>query len=59
MKAKCRGYEGELIELSATTEAKILQGKYKILAYELRIALDNANLTLENVKDEEIEIVKE
>lgn len=59
MKVKCRGYEGELIDLSATTECRNLEGKYKILAYELRIALNNANLTIENVKDDEIEFIKE
>lgn len=59
MKVKCRGYEGELIDLSATTEAKSLKGEYKIITYKLRIALDNVNLTLENVKDDEIEFIKE
>ena len=58
MKVKCRRYEGELIDLSATTEAKSLKGEYKVMTYELRIALDNANLTLENVKDEDIEFIK-
>lgn len=59
MEVKCRGYKGELIDLSATTECRNLEGKYKILTYALRIALDNANLTLENVKDDEIEFIKE
>ena len=59
MKVKCRGYEGELIDLSATTEIRNLKGEYKAITYELRIALDNANLTLENVKDNEIEFIKE
>ncbi len=59
MKVKCRGYEGELIDLSAITEAKSVRGEYKVIAYELRIALDNANLTLENVKDDEMEFIKE
>ncbi len=58
MKVKCRGYKGELIDLSATEEAKTLTGEYKVITYELRIALDNANLTLENVKDDEIEFIK-
>lgn len=59
MKVKCRGFEGELIDLSAITEAKSVRGEYKIITYELRIALDNANLTLENVKDNEIEFIRE
>ena len=59
MKVKCKGYVGELIDLSATTEAKNLKGEYKVMTYELRIALDNANLTLENVKDDEIEFIRE
>ncbi len=59
MKVKCRGYEGELIELSATTEGKQLSGEYKVIAYELRIAIDRAIITIENVKDEEIEFRKE
>lgn len=57
MKVRCRGYEGELIDLSATIESKNFKGEYKVVAYELRIALDNANLTLENVKDDEIEFI--
>lgn len=59
MKVKCRGYEGELIELSATAESKMLNGEYEVLAYEVRIALDNANLTIENVRNDEIEFMKE
>lgn len=59
MKVKCKGYVGELIDLSAIAEVKSLKGKYRVIAYELRIALDNANLTLENVKDDEIEFIRE
>ena len=59
MKVKCRGYEGELIDLSGMYEGRDIKGKCIIIAYKLRIALDNANLTLENVKNEEIEFMKE
>lgn len=63
MKVKCRGYVGELIELSSMieeiTKPSDTYRKYRTIAYELRIALDNANLTLENVKDNEIELIKE
>lgn len=59
MKVKCRGYEGELIELSATTESKLLSGEYKILTYGIRMAINRAMITMENVKDEEIEFIKE
>lgn len=59
MKVKCRGYEGELINLSGMYEGRDIKGKCIIIAYELRIALDNANLTLENVRDDEIEFIKE
>ena len=58
MKVKCRGYEGELIELSATRESKNLKGEYIVIYYELRIALYNAILTLEDVCDHEIEFIK-
>lgn len=59
MKVKCRGYKGELIELSAIAEGRRLSGEYKVLAYKVRIALNNANLTIENVRNNEIEFVKE
>jgi len=59
MKVKCRGYEGELIELSAITEARSLKGECKVIAYELRIALTEALITIENVRNDEIEFIKE
>lgn len=59
MKVKCRGYEGELIDLSAIVENRTVKGECIIKSFELKIALDNANLTLGNVKDDEIEFIKE
>ncbi len=59
MKVKCRGYEGELIDLSAITEARRLTGEYKVIAYELRIAIDKGMVTCEPVYDNEIEFIKE
>ena len=59
MKVKCRGYEGELIDLSETMQAKTLSGEYRVYFYKLRIALKNTTLTLENVRNDEIEFIKE
>lgn len=59
MKVKCRGYKGELIDLSAIKEGKSLDGKTKIYEYVLRIAIDNGLVTLEPAYSHEIEFIKE
>lgn len=59
MKVKCRGFEGELICLLPTTEVRDANGEYKVSVYELRIAFNKAKLVLEQVKDDEIEFIKE
>lgn len=63
MIVKCRGYEGELIELSATMSiaAGVINkySSYKVVAYNVKMVLNDAILTLEDVRDEDIEFIKE
>lgn len=59
MKVKCRGYEGELIDLTAIREGKSLDEKCKVYEYLLRIAIDNGLVTLEPAYSHEIEFIKE
>ena len=59
MKVKCRGYEGELIDLSAIKEGKDLQRKTKVYEYVIRIAIDNGLVTIEPAYSHEIEFIKE
>lgn len=63
MKVKCRGYEGELIELSATMSiaAGVINkySSYKVVAYNIKMVLNDAISTLEYVRNDEIEFIKE
>lgn len=62
MKAKCRGYEGELISLDAHEIERCTLGEkpiYTILSYDIAIRTDKsgAQINFEYVKPGEFEII--
>lgn len=60
MKIRCMGYEGNLISLNPSSICSRFGDKYKIVLYEIVISLSqNEEITLMDVKDENIEFIKE
>lgn len=59
MKVKCRGFEGELIEMQATSGEKLLCNEFIVTKYAITIDTGNGLVELKRVNDSDIEFIKE
>ena len=58
MKVKCRGFEGELVYLTVSSVLRNV-AREPVRIYSIDIQIDKNNLmSMHNVKDGEIEVVK-